>query len=73
MNYFDNYEQFFKDFEALMEPYQGRPHWGKFHYLDKSKIEKLYGTQTIAKFNQLRAILDPYSLWTNDFVQRCLV
>lgn len=70
INYFSNYDEFFKQFEEILAPYKPRPHWGKFHYLDKQKILDAYG-ENVVKFNQLRKQLDPYSIFSNDFIERC--
>jgi L-gulono-1,4-lactone dehydrogenase len=71
MSYFDEYEDFFHDLEQAMMRYKGRAHWGKFHFLDKEKIEKLYDPHHVAAFNELRLLFDPDKLFSNEFVSRC--
>ncbi len=71
INYFDEYEQFFKDFEQIMRPFGGRPHWGKFHYLTKQTIAGLYDNDHLAAFTALKNQLDPDGLFTNQFIHRC--
>jgi L-gulonolactone oxidase len=71
MNHFDDYQDFFHDLEHAMLRYNGRAHWGKFHFLDHEKIKKLYNQDHFRAFNQLRKVLDPNGLFTNDFVLRC--
>lgn len=70
INYFSNYEEFFKQFEDTLAPYNPRPHWGKFHYLDKQKVLAAYG-DNVLKFNELRKQLDPNSTFSNGFIDRC--
>ena len=70
INYFSNYEEFFKQFEQILAPYKPRPHWGKFHYLDEQKVLDAYG-ENVTKFNNLRKELDPYALFSNGFIDRC--
>lgn len=70
INYFDEYENFFHAYERIMEKYNGRPHWGKFHYLDAEKVRNLYG-ESARKFNEVRKQLDPANRFANNFVLRC--
>lgn len=70
LSYFSEYENFFKEFESIMAPYSGRPHWGKFHHLDKEKIIKLYGDNAV-KYNNIRKKLDPDNIFANNFIKRC--
>jgi len=70
INYFSNYEEFFKQFEQILAPFKPRPHWGKFHYLDQQKVFDAYG-DNVTKFNNLRKQLDPHSLFSNGFIDRC--
>lgn len=70
INYFDEYENFFHAFERIMEKYNGRPHWGKFHYLNSSRILSMYG-DSARKFNEVRKQLDPENRFANNFVLRC--
>ncbi len=68
MRHFAAYESFFKDFEAIMTKYDGRPHWGKFNHLDQAQVLQLYGQQAI-DFNTARAKLDPNHLFGNEYLQ----
>ncbi len=69
-NCFPEYEEFFKEFEQILEVYEGRPHWGKFHSLTKEKLATLY-KDNFKKFNNVRKQIDPYNIFANEFVTRC--
>jgi len=71
INRLSNYEEFFKQFEEILMPYKPRPHWGKFHYLDKTKVLAVYGEKNVDKFNSLRKQLDPHAIFSNGFIDRC--
>ncbi len=70
INYFDDYIDFFKKLEHLLENYQARPHWGKFHLLTKDKVSHLF-KEGFEKFNYLRSKLDPCKIFSNQFIERC--
>lgn len=59
---------YFKEFEALMSDYQGRPHWGKSFSRTHAELRELY--PAYEQFNQLRQRCDPKGLFRNSFVDR---
>lgn len=59
---------YFSDFEALMQDYEGRPHWGKTFSRDHAALRKLYPAYD--DFNRLRRTCDPHGLFRNSFVDR---
>jgi FAD-linked oxidoreductase len=59
---------YFKEFEALMSDYQGRPHWGKSFMRTHEELRKLYPAYD--QFNHLRQKCDPNGLFRNSFVDR---
>ncbi len=61
-------QHYFKEFEALMLDYKGRPHWGKSFTRTHEQIRELY--PAYEKFNQLREKCDPSGLFRNSFVDR---
>lgn len=71
LNYFDNYMDFFRKLDIIFERYLARPHWGKFHFLNKDKVSLLYGQENIEKFNLLRDKLDPNKIFANDYIKKC--
>ncbi|WP_121605798.1 D-arabinono-1,4-lactone oxidase [Virgibacillus sp. Bac332] len=60
------YENYFGDMEKLLQNYQGRPHWGKMHKLNLSKLKALY--PKLDEFLNIRKQLDPTGLFLNDYV-----
>ncbi|MFI7008377.1 D-arabinono-1,4-lactone oxidase [Streptomyces sp. NPDC050145] len=64
------YETFFRAVEAIMDEYEGRPHWGKRHFQTAATLAPRYpGWQD---FQAVRARLDPEGVFTNDYVRRVL-
>jgi L-gulonolactone oxidase len=61
-------QNLFKEFEALISDYEGRPHWGKSFSGTHEKIRKLYPAYD--DFNRLRRSCDPKGLFRNRFVDR---
>jgi L-gulonolactone oxidase len=59
---------YFADFEALMQDYEGRPHWGKTFSRDHAALRELYPAYD--EFDRLRRICDPHGLFRNSFVDR---
>lgn len=61
-------QHYFREFEALIRDYEGRPHWGKSFSLTHDQIRKLYPAYD--EFNRLRRGCDPNGLFRNSFVDR---
>jgi L-gulonolactone oxidase len=59
---------YFREFEALMSNYDGRPHWGKSFSMPHMDIRSVYPAYD--EFNRLRRGCDPYNLFRNSFVER---
>jgi L-gulonolactone oxidase len=64
------YEDYFRAAEAIFDDYEGRPHWGKRHYLSAATLRERYPEWN--RFQAVRARLDPEGTFTNDYVRRCL-
>ncbi|WP_344662369.1 D-arabinono-1,4-lactone oxidase [Catenulispora subtropica] len=64
------YEPFFRAVEAIMDEYEGRPHWGKRHFQSAATLAARYPAWQ--DFQAVRARLDPHGLFTNDYVARVL-
>ena len=60
------YETYFRDMEAIMQKYQGRPHWGKMHHKSKEELMELY--PKFNEFRQKREELDPNNLFMNPYM-----
>ena len=64
------YEAYFSAVEQILLKYEGRPHWGKLHYLDASVLSGLY--PDYQRFIEVRNQLDPEGVFTNDYLRRVL-
>ena len=64
------FETYFRAVEAIMDEYDGRPHWGKRHYQTAATLRPRYPDW--ARFQAVRARLDPGGKFENDYVRRVL-
>ncbi len=64
------FETCFRAIEAVMDSYDGRPHWGKRHYQTAATLADRYPGW--ARFQSVRARLDPGGAFTNDYTRRVL-
>lgn len=64
------YERYFRGVEAIMDDYQGRPHWGKIHFQTAETLRPRY-----PKFDEFIAVrdrLDPEGRFRNAYLDRVL-
>jgi len=59
-----NYLPFLRAVDEALRPFSARPHWGKLHFLDRGKVERLY--PEFGRFQQVRKEMDPHDLFLND-------
>lgn len=64
------FESFFRGVEAVMDDYDGRPHWGKRHYQSAATLRERYPQWD--RFQAVRARLDPEGVFANDHIRRVL-
>lgn len=64
------YEPYFREVEAIMNDYDGRPHWGKIHFKSADELERLYPNWK--RYIEVRNRLDPEGVFTNDYLRRVL-
>lgn len=64
------YETYFREVEAIMNSYDGRPHWGKLHFQTHERLSALYPHWN--NFIEVRNRLDPHGVFTNDYLDRVL-
>lgn len=62
------YEDYFRDMEAIMLKYEGRPHWGKMHTLGKKELKKAF--PKLADFLIIRQELDPEEIFLNNYLKK---
>jgi L-gulono-1,4-lactone dehydrogenase len=64
------YEDYFHGVEAIMNEYEGRPHWGKMHDQSSATLRDRYPEWDA--FADVRARLDPAGTFRNDYLDRVL-
>jgi FAD/FMN-containing dehydrogenase len=62
------FEKYFREVEAIMRDYGGRPHWGKMHFLGAVDLAPLYPEWST--FLDVRRNFDPNGVFVNDYVRR---
>ncbi len=62
------YDSLFRDAEAIFRAHDGRPHWGKLHFLSSDEIADLY--PELPAFQAIRGEMDPQAVFTNDYLAR---
>lgn len=65
----EGYMEIFRDVEMALYPFEGRPHWGKAHFLTKERVMQLYG-HNYTLFREARQQLDPDGHFSNDYTDR---
>jgi L-gulonolactone oxidase len=64
------FETYFRAVEAIMDEYDGRPHWGKRHYQSAATLRPRYPAWD--RFAAVRERLDPERRFENDHLRRVL-
>lgn len=64
------FEPYFRDVAAIMADYDGRPHWGKMHFLGAEQLSRLYPQWEA--FQQARQRIDPMRTFANAYTARVL-
>jgi FAD/FMN-containing dehydrogenase len=59
-----DYWQFFRDADAVLQEFEPRAHWGKIHFMTRSRLERLY--PELDTFIQVRREFDPRGIFLND-------
>jgi FAD/FMN-containing dehydrogenase len=61
------YEPYFRAVEAIFRKYEGRPHWGKLHWLTRADLRDLY--PEFDDFVQIRREMDPDGRFLSPYLQ----
>jgi FAD/FMN-containing dehydrogenase len=64
------YQAYLALFESIVAGVGGRPHWGKMHTLDASRLRELY--PRFGDFIRVRDEADPAGRFTNPYLDRVL-
>jgi L-gulonolactone oxidase len=62
------YEPYFRDVADIMSDYEGRPHWGKMHFLADVELSKLYPRWN--EFIAAREKIDPHRTFANAYTEQ---
>lgn len=62
------FEMVYADYQAQMEKFNARPHWGKVHRMDKELASKLYG-ENLEKYLKIRQEFDPQGVFLNEQIK----
>ena len=65
-----DYRPYFELVEAIMDEFDGRPHWGKMHFQTAATLAGRYPEWDV--FQTVRAEYDPTNMFSNDHVDRVL-
>lgn len=63
--------EYFKAAEDMFRAHGGRPHWGKWHFLQSKDFQALY--PDLEKFCKVRDVLDPNGVFRNAYLDRVLL
>jgi FAD-linked oxidoreductase len=64
------WEPYFRAVEAIMDDYEGRPHWGKRHFQSAATLAPRYPEWD--RFQAVRERLDPIGVFQNEYAKRVL-
>jgi L-gulono-1,4-lactone dehydrogenase len=64
------WEPYFRAVEAIMDDYEGRPHWGKRHFQSAATLAPRYPEWD--RFQEVRVRLDPAGVFQNEYARRVL-
>ena len=67
----EDYRPYFDEIEPIFWKYEGRPHWGKLHSLDATRLAALYPRWQ--DFAEVRQSLDPAGRLLNEHLRTVLV
>lgn len=59
--------QMLQDADAILERYDGRPHWGKHHFMTPARLEKIYPRYDA--FKKMRREIDPDGIFLNQHLR----
>jgi len=65
-----DWEPFMRAVQEVALAHDGRPHWGKRHFLTAAELAPKYPMWD--RFQEVRRTFDPEGVFTNDHVRRVL-
>ena len=64
------FEHYFRGVEAIMDGFDGRPHWGELHFQSADTLRDRYPEWEVAM--SIRDRLDPAGTFRNDYLDQVL-
>lgn len=61
---------FLRTVHDVLAAHEGRPHWGKMHWLSHDDLSRVY--PMMDNFRSVRDEVDPTGMFMNEYVERCL-
>ncbi|WP_405944498.1 D-arabinono-1,4-lactone oxidase [Streptomyces sp. NBC_00932] len=65
-----DYWGYLSDVDAVLQPYNARPHWGKLHFTTRARMEQMF--PELDRFIGIRKQFDPRGLFLNDHLRPLL-
>ncbi|XAS68803.1 D-arabinono-1,4-lactone oxidase [Micrococcaceae bacterium Sec5.7] len=62
--------EYFREAQEIFRSHIGRPHWGKWHFMDYSMFSEVY--PELEKFCSLRDVVDPTLVFQNTYLDQIL-
>ncbi len=62
------YRPYFDALQSIFKNHQGRPHWGKMHFLSGQELRELYPRWD--DFQEIRSLLDPQGTFLNPYLRK---
>lgn len=56
-----------QEVDAIFDRYEGRPHWGKHHFMSAARLERLFPRYDA--FKRMRREIDPDGIFLNDHLR----
>lgn len=63
----EDYRPYFDCMESIFKKHEGRPHWGKWHTLKRTDLQKIY--PKFEEFNKIRSEFDPNGIFINNHLR----
>ena len=65
------YKPYFEAVQSIFRNHQGRPHWGKMHFMTAKELRPLYPMWD--RFQEVRKQLDPKGVFMSEYLKNLFV
>jgi FAD/FMN-containing dehydrogenase len=62
-----DYWPYLREIDAVLDPFEPRPHWGKMNFMTRERMERLY--PELDAFIAIRSDFDPKGVFLNDHLR----